>query len=152
MKKILLTIILIIPFSNALGVEEVFKYMGSYDNVKSTDTGHCYGASVLIWEKNNKNIVGLLNIDMGLCGDPPCSILNGTIDNDKLKFITSVPIYNELYSFDGKITKTALSGLLNGSSATLKNSSLDLPYNNIDEWCSAWSQVQRCGGVKEFCK
>ena len=140
------------PSSNVSEAETVFRYLGTYDNVRSSDTGHCYGTSVRLWELNNKEVVGLLNISMGLCGDPPCSFLNGTVVNDKLAFESSAPVYNELYSFDGNITKTSLSGLLNGSKATLDNSSLKSASKNIKEWCSAWSQVQRCDGVREFCK
>lgn len=141
-----------ITFSSAQGAEDKFVYLGTYNNVRSTDTGHCYGTSVLLWEMNDKKVIGLLNTDMGLCGDPSCSILNGKIENRKLSFNTTVPVYEQLYSFDGDITKDKITGLLNNANASLKNSSFDWPYKNISEWCSAWSKVQRCGGVKEYCK
>ena len=152
MKLNTLILSIVLSFSPSVGSEESFKYLGTFDNVKSTNTGHCYGASVSIWDLGDKNIIGLLNIDMGLCGDPLCSILNGTIDNNKIKFKTSVPIYNELYVFDGYIAKKELSGSLNGSNSTLNQRSFNLSYKNIKEWCSMWSKISRCGGVKEYCK
>ena len=153
MKLNMLTILLFLSLSNIVRAEEVFKYLGTYDNVKSTDTGHCYGTSVSIWELNDKKVIGLLNVDLGLCGDPPCSILKGAIDNNKISFKTSVPIYNELYSFNGDITTSNLSGSLNGSNAILKASSFKLrTTKNITKWCVRWSKVSRCGGVKDFCQ
>ncbi len=152
MKKNLLIITLAIILINTADAEDVFKYMGSFDNVKSTDTGHCYGTSVLLWEINNKNVIGLLNVDMGLCGDPPCSFLKGKIDNNKITFYTSVPIYNEFYSFDGVVTKTSLSGLMNGTDTTLNANTYGDSYSNMIEWCSVWTKIKRCSGVTEFCK
>jgi hypothetical protein len=152
MRNILLAIGLMITLFGAQGAEDKFTYLGTYDNVRSTDTGHCYGTSILLWEMNDEKIIGLLNSDMGLCGDPPCSILNGKIVNGKLSFNTTVPVYEQLYSFEGNIEKTQITGLLNNAITSLTNSSFNQSYNNLNEWCSAWSKIQRCGGVKEYCK
>jgi len=152
MKKNLLTSLLIFLLSNVATGEEIFKHLGSFENFRSTETGHCYGTSISIWELNDKEIIGLLDVHAGLCGDPPCSFLQGDINNNEISFKTNVPIYNELYSFKGKFTNNELSGQLNNSNATLKSSSFTLPYKDIKNWCSTWSQIPRCSGVKEYCQ
>jgi len=139
-------------FSVASSADGKFKFLGSFDNVESNDTGHCYGISILVWELDDMKTIGLLNVDMGLCGDSPCSIFVGTIANEKITFETSAPIYDELYFFEGHISKTKLSGSLNGVNTTLISNSFKQRYKNTQEWCSAWARVPRCHGVKEYCQ
>ena len=153
MKHNLLSILLIFSLSNTSVADEAFKYLGTYDYIRTTDTGHCYGTSILIWELKDNKVIGLLNVYLGPCADPPCSIIEGTLRNNKISFKTSVPIYSELYSFIGDITSSELSGSLNEENTILNAISFKItPEENIKEWCTRWSQVSRCGGVKEFCQ
>ena len=153
MKQNLLTILLIFSISNTSVADEAFRYLGTYDYIRSTDTGHCYGNRISIWNLKDNKVIGLLNVYSGPCADPPCSILEGTLRYNKISFKTSVPIYNEIYSFIGDITNSELTGSLNGENTTLNTISFKLtPEENIKEWCTRWSQVTRCGGVREFCQ
>jgi|GEM_PF-4326235 len=152
MRKSLLKILLILLVSNTALSEEKFNHLGSFKNIRATDTGHCYGTSISIWELNDKKIIGLLSVHTGLCGDPPCSILQGSIKINEISFKTNYPIYNVHYSFSGKITNDELSGQLNNESIILKSYSYNPPYKNIERWCVIWSKISRCRGVKEYCR
>ncbi len=152
MKLKLLVTFLVLPVSICASAEGDFNFLGAFDNVQSSETGHCYGIDVLVWELSDKQIIGLLSVEDGLCGDPPCSALIGTINDDKITFETSTSIYGEQYLFSGKFTSNEISGLLNGNETNLVANSYASPLKSIIEWCSFWSQVPRCQGVKDYCQ
>ena len=57
------------------GLAQEIKPLGSYDYVRSSDGGdHCYGYSLQLWQYRDQ-LLGLLDIHEGLCGDPPCGVL-----------------------------------------------------------------------------
>lgn len=146
-----LSLFLFITCSCVANAGDTLYYLGSYDNVKSTSSGHCYGTSVSMWKLNNK-IVGLLDIHAGLCGDPPCSVIQGEKDGSNISFKTTDPVYNKHYSFTGSLLDSQLSGTLNQSTTTLNKNSIESIYDNTKSWCSAWSKVPRCSGVKHYCQ
>jgi hypothetical protein len=151
MKK-LLTLGIALLFSNMSSGNDVFEYLGSFDNVSSTETGHCYGTSISMWRVNSRKVIGLLDIHSGLCGDPHCSFIDGIIHNNEISFRAYAPIYQKLYSFIGTVTKEELSGKLNESSTVLKLSQFQFTSKDKKDWCSTWSKIPRCKGVKVYCK
>ena len=152
MKNHLLTIFLSLFISSITNADEAFKKLGSYDNVKASKTGHCYGTSISLWRVKKDKIIGLLDIHAGLCGDPPCSFIQGNIKNDIISFKTSEPIYDKFYSFTGNISNNELIGSLNKIKSTFNANTFPQPYKNIKSWCEAWVKVSRCSGVKAYCK
>jgi len=152
MKNHLLIILLSLSLSSIAIADELFKKLGSYDNVKASKTGHCYGTSISLWKVKEDKIIGLLNIHSGLCGDPPCSVVQGSIKNNIILFNTTMPIYDKLYSFTGNISNNELSGSLNKIKSTFNANSFPQSYKNIKSWCEAWVKVSRCRGVKKYCE
>ncbi len=146
-----LTVFLLIISSNNSFAGETFKYIGSFDNIKATETGHCYGEGVSLVELKDKKIIGLFHVARGLCGDPACSVIKGDIRGEQLSFKTLVPIYNESYAFEGAATEFALSGFLNSNDIELKMASWGRHHNNISEWCASWLKISRCKGVTNVC-
>lgn len=146
------TALLILPLGLGVNAQDGFEFLGGFDNVQASQTGHCQGISVLIWASRAQQVVGLLSVESGLCGDPPCAIFQGTIGNNNISFETSAPIYDQRYRFTGEITPTALSGSLNGEQTVLGSNSFSLPSASKTEWCSFWSRIPRCQGVMEYCR
>ncbi len=151
MKKTLTILIVIFIAGNAYA-EDNFKLIGKYSNVKATETGHCYGEVIDIWAEGDNKLIGLIHIAQGLCGDPACSVITGSINDSQLFFNALVPVYNEEYSFSGTIINGLLTGNLNNKVTTLSIDSSSAYYKNKTEWCSAYSKVTRCKGVQNFCK
>lgn len=115
-----ITIALFIFFVSESIAEDTLKFIGSFDNVKATETGHCYGEGIDLWELEGKKIIGLLHIAQGLCGDPACSAIEGKIEGDTISFKAFKPIYNKAYIFEGSIVNYTLSGHLNENKTKLK--------------------------------
>lgn len=130
---------------------ESLTVMGSFDDVRSTETGHCYGKSVSLWKFKTGDIVGLLDVHEGLCGDPACSVLTGAVNDHGLSFKTLSPIYSQSYTFDGKIEGQNLVGKLNDIDISLKSNNYFARDGDLKSWCETWSKVPRCSGVKEYC-
>lgn len=151
MKLKLLTTFLLLPVSFCACAEDNFNFLGAFDNVQSSEAGHCYGIDVLVWELTDKQVIGLLSIADGLCGDPPCSVFAGAINDDKITFRTSTSINGEQYLFNGQFTRNEMSGSLNGKKTTLAANLSALELESVTEWCSFWSQIPRCQGVKDYC-
>lgn len=150
MKTLLVYIFSFVPLY--VMASENFTYIGSYDNVTSETGEHCYGTDVMLWRENDSEIIGLLSQHVGLCGDPSCSIVRGSIKEKSLSFETSKPIYGGFYSFEGVATKDALVGKLNTIITRLKVNGAGSQYIDKKDWCSAWVSVQRCEGVKDYCQ
>ena len=150
MTRFLTTLLLILTASQSLA-EDAFKFIGSFDNIKATETGHCYGEGIDLWELEDKKIIGLIHIARGLCGDPACSTLVGEIEGDIISFKTFKPIYNQAYTFEGSIVNYTLSGLLNDNKTELKKDSRSQRHKNKTEWCATWSTITRCKGVENVC-
>lgn len=138
--------------ANKIFAEESFKFIGSFSNVKATETGHCYGEGVSVWEVENKKIIGLLHIAQGLCGDPACSVLEGNAGNEKITFKSIKTIYGQSYAFEGKVTGAFLNGTLNNNKTALKKDTRSQRFKNKAEWCATWSKISRCKGASSVCK
>ena len=137
--------------TNGLLAEETFTFIGSFDNVKATETGHCYGEGISLWELENKKVIGLLNIAQGLCGDPACSALEGNSKKGKIILKSLMPIYGQAYTFEGTVTAASLSGTLNNNKTILKKDTSSQRFKNKSEWCATWSKISRCVGVSSVC-
>jgi len=130
--------------------------IGRFDQVRSSPTGHCYGHSLDFWEYGER-VFGLHHRHDGLCGDPPCSAIQNLKFDPKtgeLEFLSSQP--GEKYKFAGKMESGKIFGVFGAEPVSLRRSreystSLD-SERNVAAWCTFWSQVPRCSGVKELCK
>jgi hypothetical protein len=133
----------------------IFSKVGEYSNVGSDDEGeHCDGTSISMWKINDSNIVGLIDIHSGLCGDPPCSLIEGEYKNNRIKFQATDSIWGEIYSFEGSIKHGRLKGKLNSDSLNLKKEGEKYAGDwekDLDSWCKFWSKIPRCQGVKNIC-
>ena len=111
---------------NAQAVEpQRFNTLGQFSNYRFTEE-HQYGAEVELWE-DGKTILGTFSYSQGLAGDTPTGLLeNISIDRatGKISFIAKLTmgahyckIHNnvpsrDLFSFEGVISKTAITGKL----------------------------------------
>ena len=111
---------------NAQAVEpQRFNTLGQFSNYRFTEE-HQYGAEVELWE-DGKTILGTFSYSQGLAGDTPTGLLeNISIDRatGKISFIAKLTMgahyckthnnvpSRDLFSFEGNISKTAISGKL----------------------------------------
>jgi hypothetical protein len=135
--------------------QKIFSKIGEYSDVDSDDDGeHCDGTSISLWKTNDTNLVGLIDIHSGLCGDPPCSLIRGKYKNKRLEFQATDSIWGEIYSFEGSIKRGHLKGKLNLDSINLKKEKEKYASEwekDMASWCKFWSKVPRCQGVKNIC-
>ena len=154
MKWVVFTIIIIL--SGQPDAQSLFSKLGEFSNVDyEDDSEHCLGTSTTIWRIDSINLVGVIDIHEGLCGDPPCSFIRGKIENNQLEFTATDSIWGEYYSFSGVIENDSLIGKLNLISVNLKKEKDDIPGDwdmSLSNWCKMWSKVHRCNGVKKFCR
>ena len=137
---------------------EQLEHVGNYRDVSSKDGGeHCAGYSLGLW-KYRDQILGLLDVHAGLCGDPPCGVIrDASLDLriGRLEFWASIG--GEWIQFEGTLTQDAVDGVFNRERARLAldtdgmSSSFE-PNRNILAWCKFWSSVPRCSGVRELCR
>ena len=150
--RLFVTTILLLAASSTAGQD--LKSLGSFDNVRTTESGHCYGYSLELWQ-HGKKIMGLMNVHDGLCGDPPCGILQEvTFDRGtgRLHFRSAAGLE---YRFDGVLRRDDVFGRLNGRRVRLgrdRNRTEIASDRSLTDWCEFWVPVARCGGVREFCK
>ena len=150
--RLFVATILVLAASPAAGQD--LKSLGSFDNVRGTESGHCYGYSLELWQ-HGKQIMGLLDVHEGLCGDPPCGVLQEvTFDRGtgRLHFRSTA---GSEYRFEGVLRRDDVFGRLNGQSVRLgrnRNRTDIVSDRSLAQWCEFWTPVARCGGVREFCK
>jgi hypothetical protein len=133
-------------------------HVGDFHNVSSKDGGeHCAGYSLGLW-KYGDQLLGLLDVHQGLCGDPPCGVIRDVkLDSrtGRLEFWSS--INDQKIQFEGTMTAGTIDGAFNGERAGLgldrdrMISGLE-PNHSIVAWCKFWGSVPRCSGVQEMCK
>jgi len=129
--------------------------IGRFDQVRATPSGHCYGHSLDLW-KHGERLFGLHHRHEGLCGDPPCSVIQELKFDPKtgdLEFLSLLP--GEKYKFVGRIEQDKIVGVFDMESVSLKRkreyrTSQD-SERNVAAWCVFWSQISRCNGVKALC-
>ena len=134
------------------------KPIGFFENVHSSDGGeHCYGYSLQMWIYRDQ-LLGLLDIHQGLCGDPPCGVLQDTfldVETGRLTFRSQ--INEEAWDFEGTLKLDSVVGTLNGRSVHLvqdhKWAGSDAKSShNLSSWCDFWSAIRRCSGVRALCE
>lgn len=151
-----LVVSILIGFSVKASAQTSFSKIGQFSDVESDDEGeHCLGTSIELWKISDSNLIGMIDIHEGLCGDPPCSFIKGKITNNRLEVSATDSIWDELYSFKGQIKKGHLKGILNSKPIDLKIEKDGHSRNwdkDITSWCERWSKVHRCKGIMEYCK
>jgi hypothetical protein len=129
--------------------------VGRFDNVASSDQGeHCSGYSLDLWESRGRPF-GLLHHHSGLCGDPPCSVIENAALDDKTGRLTfNSAIRSQKFEFAGFVQGKRVVGKLNGREVQLDREppveGFD-PDSKLAAWCSFWQSVPRCTGVKKLC-
>lgn len=130
--------------------------LGHFDNVVSSDSEeHCEGFSLDLW-KSKTRLVGLLHRHSGLCGDPPCSVIEHVTLHSKsgrLRFRSKIE--SEQFKFVGLLQGERVVGKLNGQTMQLNRqppiTGWFEPDTELGAWCSFWLSVPRCTGVRELC-
>jgi hypothetical protein len=134
-----------------------FDLFGHFDNVVSNDQGeHCGGYSLDLWNADGR-LIGLLHEHSGLCGDPPCAVIDSAMfdaSTRRLQFKTVIG--SRRFAFAGSVRGQLVSGTLNGRPIRLKREEASRadtfePDTNARAWCTFWESVPRCTGVKELC-
>jgi len=132
--------------------------LGFFENVHSSDGGeHCYGYSLQLWKYRDR-LLGLLDIHQGLCGDPPCGVLQDAflnVETGRLTFRSQ--IIGEAWDFAGTLKLDSVVGTLNGRSVHLAQDhnwagSDAKSSHNLSSWCDFWSAIKRCNGVRALCE
>jgi len=130
--------------------------IGRFNDVSSADGGeHCSGYSLDLWDENGR-LLGLLHHHSGLCGDPPCAVIeSASLDRTTGRLRFKAAIKSEKLAFSGTLRREHVSGKLNGRSLRMMREPLDASASewdkNLPAWCSFWESVPRCTGVKELC-
>ncbi len=109
-----------------------------------------------LWKHRNE-LLGLLDVHAGLCGDPPCAVIDDAALDAKtgrLKF--SASISGQKIQFEGTMTQAAIDGLFNARRARLARDTQGAggdfePNRSLAAWCRFWGSVPRCRGVRELC-
>jgi len=152
--RLLVTLACLVPAVALPGQD--LEHLGSFNNVSSNDGGeHCAGYSLGLW-KYRGEVLGLLDVHSGLCGDPPCAVIDDASLNagtGRLRFGSAVD--GRKIRFDGTMGRGAIDGRINGKRVHL---SKDAPAPEFDPnrslaaWCRFWGAVPRCAGVREKCE
>ena len=133
------------------------QHLGTFHNVSSQDGGeHCSGYSLGLWTFRSE-LLGLLDVHAGLCGDPPCGVIHDAALDPKtghLRFSSS--INGQKIEFKGTMTHGAVDGLFNGKRARLARDTQGTgedfePNGSVSAWCGFWGSVPRCTGVRDLC-
>ncbi len=129
--------------------------VGRFQNVETPDgEEHCRRYALDVW-KADQRLLGLFHHHVGLCGDPPCAVLDAAeLDPTTGQLTFSAKINGEEYAFRGRIGQH-LTGDLNGQPVQLDRESTiggDLASDrSISAWCTFWESVPRCRGVRDVC-
>ena len=134
----------------AITVDE-FRPIASFDNVRSSTGEHCDGYSLELWRHNGR-ILGLFNHHEGLCGDPPCEVLQD-VSYDRRTGHLSFAALNE--KFTGTLRRDDVVGTIDGKRVRLartRDDRMDAKWDkSFVEWCAFWRTVHRCRGVDQVC-
>ena len=145
-------------FAFAAAPAQDLQHLGNFDNVSSNDGGeHCGGYSLGLW-KYRDELIGLLDVHAGLCGDPPCGVIRDAALDPKtgrLRFWSA--INEQKIGFEGTLEREAVDGEFSGNHARLildkDLTSRDFgPNRNMAAWCKFWVSVPRCSGVRDLCQ
>jgi hypothetical protein len=152
--RVIGSMMILLISSNAFAQE--IKPLGSFENVRSSDGGeHCYGYSLEIWQYRDQ-LLGLLDIHKGLCGDPPCGVLQDVLHDVKTGRLIFWTQIGERWDFVGTLKRDSVVGTLNGQSIHLAQNQNWVGSDanrsqTLGGWCDFWSAIPRCKGVRELC-
>lgn len=138
-------------------------HVGYYEKIESTTSGHCHGYSIYLW-KHRDTLFGLLHRHQGLCGDPPCGVLDEIKLNPANKRISfKVDMAETRYSFAGTLDKELLTGTITeqwqGSPSVQeesvrlqrqKDDGLEEQFDSLEAWHRTHDPITRCHGVKTY--
>jgi hypothetical protein len=114
-----------------------FRPIGSFHNVQSSHNGR---------------ILGLFDHHEGLCGDPPCEVLQD-VSYDRRTGHLSFAALNE--KFTGTLRRDDVVGTIDGKRVRLARANddrMDAKWDkSLVEWCAFWRTVHRCRGVDQVC-
>jgi hypothetical protein len=120
----------------------------------ATGDAHCYGHSLTLWEHRGR-IIGLLDVHQGLCGDPPCGVLEDVSYHSGTGRLAFSSVVGTRFDFVGTVRRADIIGTLTGQRVRLerdRNGRESLESDrSLAGWCQFWDRVPRCGGVKELC-
>ena len=154
MKAALIFALLLITGQSSMAGQ--FEVVGHFNDVSSADGGeHCRGYSLDLWGAKGR-LLGLLHHHSGLCGDPPCAVIeSASLDRTTGRLRFNSMIGSEKLVFVGSVGREHVAGKLNGRPIRLKREPPGAdafePDTNLRAWCSFWERVPRCTGVKELC-
>ena len=166
LKTLILACGIVLTLASANGAD--IEFLGSYEKVESSTGEHCYGYTVDIW-KQNSNPFGLFHYHNGLCGDPPCGVLDAvSYDAQKGDFHFVVKTRLSTFQFSGKLTPQSLSGSLQESPVRQESrakETIELPrkgtrrddefyeqIRSLPEWHARFDSYTRCIGVIDYMK
>ena len=138
---------LIVPASASA---QDFTAVASFDNVRGSSSGHCYGWSLALWRYKGR-LLGLLDRHQGLCGDPPCRTLADVSHDAKTGRLTFSAFG---MPFNGTLRRNEVIGKLGDERLRLKRRTDRMDARSdqtLDAWCDFWRTVPRCKGVAELC-
>jgi hypothetical protein len=156
MKRFAISVLLVTLGSASATTSSPLQLLGRFDNVESPDQGeHCHGYSLDLWDANGR-VLGLLRRHSGLCGDPPCAVLDPvSFDRRTGRLTFSSRLEPETFRFVGHLRDKSVIGELNGRTFRLDGqppvAGRFEPDTSVAAWCSFWKDVPRCTGVKEVC-
>lgn len=152
MRSAMILVVLMAVAAPARG--QTFESLGSFANVRSNDKGkHCSGYSIGLW-RNRGRVIGLFNVHEGLCGDPPCGVIEDVSLNSKTGRLLFAATVRRRWTFDGTLTRDGLTGTLNGQHVHLtreRTRSRVASDRSLAGWCEFWSAIPRCRGVTVLC-
>ena len=168
-KLILATLLLYMPSSlfdalyAAAPTSQSVIRVGYYEKLESTTSGHCHGYSIYLW-KYKDTLFGLLHRHQGLCGDPPCGVLDEIKLNPANKRISfKVDMAETRYSFSGTLDKELLTGTITeqGQASPLareefvrlqrqKDDGLEAQFDSLEAWHRTYDPITRCQGVRTY--
>ena len=154
MKTTLVFALLLIAGRSLIAGE--FGVIGHFNNASSADGGeHCSGYSLDLWDAKGR-LLGLMHRHSGLCGDPPCAVIeSASLDRKTGSLHFNSLIGPEKFVFSGSLGREDVAGKLNGRRVRLKREPPGAgtfePDTSLVAWCSFWERVPRCTGVKELC-
>lgn len=157
MRHLLLTMTVFALLGSEASAQD-FTRVGRFASVRAsvaTGDAHCDGHSLTLWEHRGR-IIGLLDVHQGLCGDPPCGVLEDVSFHPGTGRLTfSSTMLGTRFEYVGTIRRDDILGTLNGQRVRLERDRDERAGlesdRSLTRWCQFWDGVPRCGGVKELC-
>lgn len=155
---LVVAVALIVVLGTVTVSAQEFRALGRFDDVRVTvsEEPHCYGSSLKLWQHRDQ-LIGLLNVHQGLCGDPPCGVLTNITFNrgtGRLSFSATTRATATPLMFSGLLRRDDVLGQMNGGRVRLSRRAGEFLLDSDESlagWCQFWGSVGRCRGVTELC-